>query len=55
MEGNYRRQVHRYMLSRSFYESLLHDALLTTSEYRQINAQLLAKYGLDNRSIFNDE
>ena len=55
MRGNYRRRVHRYMLSRSFYESLLRDALLTMSEYRQINAELLAKYQLNERSIFNDE
>ena len=55
MRGNYRRRVHRYLLSRSFYESLLQDALLTTSEYRQINAELLAKYQLNERSIFNDE
>ena len=55
MRGNYRSRVHRYILSRSFYESLLQDALLTTSEYRQINAELLAKYQLNERSIFNDE
>ena len=55
MRSNYRRRVHRYMLSRSFYDSLLQDALLTASEYRQINAELLAKYQLNERSIYNDE
>ena len=55
MRGNYRRRVHRYMLSRSFYESLLRDELLTPNEYRQINAELLAKYQLNERSIYNDE
>ena len=55
MASDYKTRVHNYLISRTYYEDMLKKGELSQEDFDEINAKLLAKYHLSNRSIFNAE
>ncbi len=55
MANDYKTRVHNYLISRTYYEDMLKKGELSQEDFDEINAKLLAKYHLSNRSIFNAE
>ena len=55
MASDYKTRVHNYLVSRIYYEDMLKKGELSQEDFDEINAKLLAKYHLSNRSIFNAE
>ena len=55
MAKDYKTRVHNYLISRTYYEDMLKKGEISQEEFDEINAKLLAKYNLSNRSIFNAE
>ena len=55
MAKDYKTRVHNYLISRTYYEDMLKKGELSQEDFDEINAKLLAKYHLSNRSIFNAE
>ncbi len=51
--SDYRKRVHSYLVSRSYFEKLLNSGLLSIDSFKEINAKLLAKYELSERSVYN--
>ena len=50
---DYRKRVQNYQISREFFESLYQEGLIDEIDFDIINLQLLKKYGLSERSVFN--
>ena len=55
MANDYKKRVHDYLISRSFYEDMVKKGELSTEDFDEINTKLLAKYNLSKRSIVNAE
>ena len=55
MAKDYKTRVHNYLISRTYYEEMLKKGEISQEDFDEINAKLLAKYNLSNRSIFNAE
>ena len=55
MANDYKTRVHNYLISRTYYEDMVKKGELPQEDFDEINAKLLAKYHLSNRSIFNAE
>ena len=55
MANDYKKRVHDYLISRSFYEDMVKKGELSAEDFDEINTKLLAKYNLSKRSIFNAE
>ncbi|NLF83692.1 MAG: hypothetical protein GX568_06890 [Candidatus Gastranaerophilales bacterium] len=53
MASDYKTGVHNYLISRTYYEEMLKKGEISQEDFDEINAKLLAKYNLSNRSIFN--
>ena len=53
MANDYKTRVHNYLISRTYYEEMLKKGEISQEDFDEINAKLLAKYNLSNRSIFN--
>ena len=53
MAKDYKTRVHNYLISRTYYEEMLEKGEISQEDFDEINAKLLAKYNLSNRSIFN--
>ena len=51
--NNYKKRVHAYLRSRSYFKKLVDKGVLTLDSFNKINARLLAKYDLSERSIYN--
>ena len=51
--NNYKKRVHAYLTSRSYFKKLVDKGVLTLDSFNKINARLLAKYDLSERSIYN--
>ena len=54
-DKSYRARVHSYITSRTYFESLLKEGAITQEEFNEINNDLLSKYGLEKKSVFNAE
>ena len=52
---DYRKRVESYLISRSYFDSLLKEGAITQSEFNKINKKLLAKYNVSKRSVFNSD
>lgn len=50
---DYRKRVQNYQISREFFENLYQEGLIDEIDFDIINLQLLKKYGLSERSVFN--
>ena len=50
---DYKIRVHHYLVSRTYLETMVKNGELSTEDFNEINAELLAKYNLSERSIFN--
>ena len=50
---DYKVRVHHYLVSRTYLETMVKNGELSTEDFNEINAELLAKYNLSERSIFN--
>ena len=53
VDKDYKTRVHNYLISRTYYEEMLKKGEISQEDFDEINAKLLAKYNLSNRSIFN--
>ncbi len=54
-DKSYRARVHSYITSRTYFESLLKEGAITQEEFSKINDDLLVKYGIEKKSVFNAE
>ena len=52
-ENDYQKRVHDYVTSRSIYEKYLKKGVLSKEDFDEINARLLAKYNLSEKSVYN--
>ena len=52
-EKKKKKRVHDYVTSRSIYEKYLKEGVLSKEDFDEINARLLAKYNLSEKSVYN--
>lgn len=50
---DYRKRLQNYRISREYFESLYREGVIEEIDFDIINLQLLKKYGLSERSVFN--
>ena len=55
MANDYEKRMHNYVVSRTYYESMVKKGDLSQEDFDEINEKLLAKYNISKRSIFNAE
>lgn len=53
MNNDYRTRVDNYLISRSYFASLLEKGEISEADFNKINKKLLAKYHVSKRSVFN--
>ena len=53
MANDYKTRVHNYLVSRTYYEDMLKKGELSKEDFDEINARLLAKYNLSEKSVYN--
>ena len=53
MANDYKTRIHNYLVSRTYYENMVKNGELSKEDFDDINAKLLAKYNISERSIFN--
>ena len=51
----YRKRVQDYMTSREYFAGLFHEGFITEIEFHYLNLQLLMKYHLPEKSVFNQK
>ena len=49
----YRQRLQNYIISREFFASLYREGFITEIEFHFINLQLLMKYDLPEKSVYN--
>ena len=53
MNNDYRTRVNNYLISRSYFASLLEKGEISEADFNKINKKLLTKYHVSKRSVFN--